>query len=1108
MEVGVVLDLKFMSIAAEIFWRRLLTLDRRAIARWLLVGIVSLCASKVCRATEPEQFFEQRVHPILAGTCAKCHSGASPKGGLDATSREGLLRGGKRGPAIVPGDSEASRLIQAVRHSPAAELKMPPKEALPSAAVADLSAWIAEGAPWPKAHAATDDALQHWSLLPPQESATGRAEAPSATAWIDAAIAKRAGEAGLTLAPPADRGTLIRRMTYDLLGLPPTPEEVQAFVNDDSEQAVERVVDRLLANPRYGERWARHWLDLVRYADTDGHEFDTDKPNAFRYRDYVIDAFNRDVPYGQFVREQIAGDLLPAAEQRASADGGLCVSPIGTCFWQLGETQNNPVDMEREQANQVENQLDVLGKAVLGLTIGCARCHDHKTDPIATVDYYALAGFLYSSEKSYQCVDNAARVAEQSRCREEFARIAGEQAALARRANEAAIASRLNDVADYLLASRRVLRREPDLRRAEIEFIADRDGLNAARLERWTRHLERAADHGDELFWAWSRLITADDRDWQGAVARLLAEIPRDDDDTTQLAADFDDDTLNGWERAGAAFVATVPSDSAVTGIVGASAAGSLNGPDALTGRLTSKRFAVPKPYLSFRIAGGKDAERLRLSLCINGQALGALSKTGRDSKHLETEFVDVHTLVGKEAYLEIVDESREGGIAVDEIRWSDQPPSAAPTIPQDVQAAMTASGSARELARSYQELLSRSAAARGRTGIVAEWLARDDQPLCLADDELGDFLAEPERQRWQELTQARARLEQACPESAIALVTREGIPQDAWQHLRGEHTSRGPRIARGVLPAVAPSVDSIDRTRSGRLELAQWLTSPENPLTTRVIVNRVWQHHFGAGLVPTSDNFGVSGQPPSHPQLLDDLALWLMRHGWSLKQLHRSILLSATYQQAATPSRHAMETDAENRLLSHWSPQRLDAECIRDALLAVAGNLNPAMGGPSVPWHVPAGIEGRDVPTLSGPLDGDRRRSIYLEVRRNHLTGLLADFGFPRPTGTVGVRSSSSMPSQALALLNHRFVADQAKQWAKRILESAETGDERVARMYWEAFARPPVEAEQHAALTFVERQRAEYTKLNRQAREADLLAWADLAQALINTGEFIVIR
>ncbi len=760
-----------------------------------------------------------------------------------------------------------------------------------------------------------DRARKFWSFQPIKDHP---APAVRNSKWvessIDAFLLEKLESRGLAPAPPADRRTLIRRVTFDLTGLPPTPGEVAAFLADSSPKAFETVVERLLASPHYGERWGRHWLDLVRYAETDGHEFDVDKPNAWRYRDYVIRAFNNDVPYNRFVIEQLAGDLLP----KDRVTGDIEEPTIATGFYWLGEVINTPVDTFQAIADRTDNQVDVIGKSLLGLTVACARCHDHKFDPIPTSDYYALAGFLESSRLRQAAVDSPARAVE-----------------------------------------------------------------------------------------------------IRGALAHLeghprAAGAPPVKDPSYEVFEGFDGVDFSTWTSTGLAF-----GSGPVSGIAD-SGRYSNNG----QGILISKQFQIKKRYIHVRMAGGATVKLIADEYTNAGRIL-----TGGDQFAWKT--IDARMGVGNVGYLAIEDLDREQSVAVDQICFSDQK---AP--PPD----------------------------RGENGIAPP-------PVPGA----------------------------TAPPSTFAMAATESLPKDAPIHIRGNHKTHGPAVPRRFLTVIGGENQPPISTGSGRLELARRITDTSNPLLARVIVNRVWKHHFGRGIVETVDNFGLTGEPPSHRELLDHLAYQFMAGGWSIKKLHRRMLLSSAYRMSSRPGGAADAADPLNKLLHRMPIRRLEAEAIRDSLLAVAGDLDRTLYGPSVPPYVSAFMDGRGKPK-SGPIDGAGRRSIYIQVRRNYLTDMFLTFDYPLPITTIGRRGASTVPSQALWMMNSELIALQAERWACRVLDAVPAPEARVARLYEEAFGRSVLPEETREILAMASSLTARY---GGEAR-----AWADVCQVLMNTTEFIFIR
>ncbi len=871
------------------------------------------------------EFFEKRIRPVLVERCYPCHGPAvaQPLGGLRLSSREGLRRGGDSGPALVPGDPDASRLIRAIRYTDP-RLQMPPKGKLDSQQILDFENWVRMGAPDPRSGESTEAkprnidfarARRHWAFQPLQATPPPPVrDARWPRGAIDRYLLARLEEKGLRPAPPADKRALLRRVWLDLTGLPPTVGETEAFLADASPQAFARVVDRLLGSPHYGERWARHWLDLVRYAETDGHEFDQDKPNAWRYRDYVIRAFNQDVPYARFLTEQLAGDLL--AERRVTPDGLIDETTVATGFYWLGEIINTPVDTYQALADRIDNQIDVLGKAFLGLTVACARCHDHKFDPIPMSDYYALAGFLRSS-RLRQAAADAPAVTERVRA-----------------------------------------------------ALPDRPALPAP--------AKPALDGRYEVF------------------------------------EDFSRPDFGSWLRTGLAF-----GDSPTGGVAHSGRYG-----NALTGILVSRQFLIKQRYLHVRLAG-RGLVRLFADEYTNGV------RTLRGGEEMAWKTIDARMGQGNLAHLEIADLSPEEFIAVERIVFSDakEPPAnEGPTPPPPV-------------------------------------------PIRMA-----------------------------VPPAHFAMATADGEPQDVPVHVRGNPRNLGAARPRAFLTLFSGGEQPPIVSGSGREELARRLLRDAAPLVARVMVNRVWQHHFGEGLVRTPDNFGLTGDRPTHPALLDYLARRFIEQGWSLKQLHREMLLSAAYQMSSRPAASRAElADPRNELLHRMPVRRLEAEALRDQMLAVAGTLDRRLFGPPVPVYLSPYMDGdpRSKPP-GGPLDGLGRRSLYINVRRNYLPDQMLTFDFPPPITTMGKRGVSTVAPQALYLMNNELPHLEARRWATRVAREERDPAARVRRMYLEAFARPPAPRETQEALAF-------FAEVRRRFPRANPLV--EFAHVLFNSAEFLYV-
>ncbi len=1127
----------------------------------LAVFLLALWAAPVRAAGDaPAQaeFFEKNVRPVLVEHCYKCHSAQAKriKGGLLLDSRAGLLKGGDSGPAIVPGRPEQSRLVEALGYKNP-DLQMPPRGRLSDRAVTDLTAWVKNGAYWP-ATATSGGTVsrssfdlqarkrEHWAWQPV------RAVPPPAvrdTAWprdpIDRFILARLEAHALHPAAPADRATLLRRVSFDLVGLPPTPEEVTDFVSDRSPDAFEKVVDRLLASPHFGERWGRHWLDLVRYAESRGHEFDYPLPNAYQYRDYVLRALNADVPYDQLVIEHLAGDLLQ--RPRLDPTEHFNESILGTGFWFLGEELHSPVDVRQDEADRFDNRIDVMTKAFLGLTVACARCHDHKFDAISTRDYYALFGLLESCSYRLARFDTM----EQNRhVAAELWRLRERRRPAVQRTLAANLRPAVERLADYLLAAREVLRGQ----RARLEAVAQNRRLDATLLKHWVNHLQNVKDDRDPFF-AWARaacdpaakeiggreVLRSIARSWRERLVagenevvvdyarpgpgEWLPDSPAFGPSPTRpgdvrLGIDPEHPTIRICERAAAeidpAWDRLTPADGIATD------PGALAGPARAGHTLRTPTFTLTggKVYYLVRGAGRAYAavdQHLMIAGPLHARLVLPIHAEDRFQwvEHDLTPYRGQHVHVeftadpgASFAVAQVVQAATVPGLA--------DPPSAALLRLIDENAAGHLEGLAEGYQRVFTEAVesclrfapackcplddspARSQRARNEDGAQADlarlvnWLVRHPDMLPGG----GERLLTAMRPFVAEEAPILARIQMP---SRLALAMWDGTGVDECVFLRGSPKALGERVPRRFLEALAGPDSLAAGTGSGRLQLARQMIDPKrDPFISRVPVNRVWHHLFGRGLVASVDNFGVLGEPPTHPELLDYLADRFVRDGWSIKRLIRALVLSSTYRMAARSDAEADRADPEDLLLHRMRLRRLEGEALRDALLAVSGRLNPAMYGPPVPVHLTEFQQGRGRPE-SGPLDGDGRRSVYLAVRRNFLSPLLLAFDTPIPFSTVGRRTVSNVPAQALILLNDPFVHQQAEVWARRVLRQEGTPAERVTRMYQTALGRPPSETELRDCLDFLDEQ-------SRLAR-SPMFAWTDLAHVLFNAKEFLFL-
>ena len=1020
------------------------------------------------------EFFEREVRPILAARCQKCHGPQTQKGGLRLDSRTSALEGGSTGPAVVPGKPKESLLVDAINYGET--YQMPPKSKLPEKDITSLTRWIERGAPWPAEHgpkpAGGPEAFdlkaraKHWSFQPLRAPA---APAVRGTTWAltasDRFILSRLEGQGLRPAPDTDKRTWLRRVTFDLTGLPPTREEQAKFLADRSPQAWATVVDRLLASPHFGERWGRHWLDLVRYAETRGHEFDFTVPNAREYRDYVVRALNADVPFDQFVVEHVAGDLL-SPPRRHPVDG-FNESVLGTGFWFLGEQLHSPVDVRQDEADRFDNMIDVMSKTFLGLTVACARCHDHKFDAISTKDYYALAGFLQSSSFRLARFDTA----------EQHRQIAADLASLRAR---------------YRGPLQRDLARE--LREA-IATLGDHQ-LNET-LAAYARHSPlpamTALPPGFEVVLDFGRLGAAE---WmpddvafgvgpERAGDPIFSEDPRRPFVGMAVTAAARYDRV--WDR-----MRTTPGAQLDPG--------RLDGLVRAGRTLRTPTFTV-KPGIVYYLVQGKGQAYAAVDshIMINGPLHAQLVLPIDAGDGFRWVAHDLGPYAGHRAHIEFTAAAGADFAIAQIVQGNGDPGSGA---------VATGIGDSRagEGARAGRTLIARVAEALERDSLadspdlltLADWLIRHPEAFGRDHGWWAGSTAAREFSTMQTGLLAAIR-----PESRLAGAMIDGSAEDEHVFIRGSHKALGPVVPRRFLEALAgPSGIAVSHG-SGRLELARQMTDPAlDPFVPRVLVNRIWHHLFGRGIVASVDNFGVLGEPPSHPELLDSLAIGFVNDGWSVKRLIRSLVLSRAYRMSSRPDPESDRADPQDVLLHRMRLRRLEGEVIRDSMLALSGRLDRTMFGPSVPVFLTPFMEGRGRPQ-GGPLDGDGRRSLYTAVRRNFLSPLLLAFDTPIPFSTVGRRTVSNVPAQALILMNDPFVHQQAERWAIHELGVPASPGERIARMYESAFARLPTESETSACLEFVARQ----AKLSGVSAEGPI-AWTDLAHMLLNVKEFIFLQ
>ena len=1023
---------------------------------------------------EREAFFEARIRPLLAAQCYECHSHAAgkKKGRLYLDSRAGWEQGGDSGAALVPGDPEQSLLVRAVRYGDTS-LQMPPTGKLAQAQIDDLVAWVKSGAfdPRPEpgdapAAAAKPDGRAHWAFLPV------RAEAPPPLRderWvrneIDRFVLARLEQAGFAPAPAADKRTLLRRATFDLIGLPPTSAELADFEADGSPEAFERVVDRLLASPHYGERWGRRWLDLARYSDSNGLDENLAMAQAWRYRDWVVGALNRDLPYDQFVTQQLAGDLLPKpADERA-----LGAQLAATGFLVLGPKVLAEQDKQKLVMDTVDEEIDVASKCFLGLTLSCARCHDHKFDPFTQRDYYALAGILKST-RTLGNLDFVSRWNEVELASDEHkaARDAFQESVLEADAKVAALVKRGAEFAQEGL----VAHLAEDLVRADaevgqVQLIEAEDFARGNVLvdrETWGTQADAIVrtGNGERPQWA--------EWDFEGGGNVLLAVRYAAQDarpvrlllDGVELQKDALGEATGSWFPDGQRW-RELPSRELAPGkhVLRLERDGDLPHVDAWAVRQAGT------PALAVRIAKARRHP---------DPVLAAWVRFGAPEPQAESPLA------------RILGEPRPVTQAELAARYQ----LAARLVLAEWKARRDKDGKAEKLDDPQNELL-------------RSFLVGPDGLLALPARELEAALPDPLRSELAAARAARKELDARAPAPIEkALGAAEGTIADVPVHIRGSHLNLEPKpVPRGFPALLAERVapPAIPETSSGRLELARWLCDPAHPLTARVMANRIWQGHFGAGLVRTPSNFGLRGEAPTHPELLDWLASELVRRGWSLKQMHRLVMLSSTYRMSSDFDARPFETDPENHLVWHQNRRRLEAECVRDALLAASGRLDLALGGTL--------LASKDGEYVTNDQSNDAaqytstRRSLYLPVIRNSIYDLFATFDYADPSLALEQRSATVDPSQALLLWNSPLAVGESEGFARSLLSRGELDDRaRLDELWQRAYQRAPREGERSRAVAFLADHLA-----HDSGGDARLRAWASLCRALCASNEFLYL-
>lgn len=1013
--------------------------------------------------------------------CYACHSEEARannklKGGLLVDSRQGLLLGGDSGPAVKPRAPEESTLISALKHE---DFEMPPSGQLAENVINDFVKWIAGGAMDPREASTTldrpatdyDAASQFWSFQHPIE-----VDPPQVTdhTWprndIDRFVKARLEETGIAPVAAASPAQLLRRASFDLTGLPPTPEEITDFlrVRDKTSlaNAYAETIDRLLSSTHYGERWGRHWLDVARYAEDQAHTFGVRRRvHAHEYRDWVIDALNSDMPYDQFVKLQLAGDLIPNVKLSPRERlAGLGILGLGAIYYKNS-------DKAQAQADELDDRIDTVTRGFLGLTVSCARCHDHKFDPIPTQDYYSLAGIFHNTRMVDQPLAERA-IVDVYRAAEKV--IKQREEALKRFRNERKqfIAEQeRHNIHRYVQAVWQYRQQKNSDDKTKIETVASDFKLNAKWLDRWNKFLTPTNKY----------LETVDSLDLWLTLSKPSSPKPVDAEDILAAAQTFEqhlnhclDERDGKIAKKPVAPIYVSPQVDKAHPLVDIKV--DLKGAQQLYLVITDSNDGINSDWgdwLDPRIVNHEGEKSLldldwtmastehstvRKNLNSGGQPLRVAGQVY--PKGIGTHALSIIEYKLPAGYRHFIcqaglDGSGEGTI---QFRVYTSPPTDLRPSKESPER------------RARNELIKRVFSGSGL--------------FPINDNDLGDHLNASQQEELKVLVDSVQDSKDSMPPPLpLAHVVEDSGSKDLNVYIRGDPARLGEPAPRRFL-RILTGLERKDYTSgSGRLSLANDIASPDNPLTARVIVNRVWQHHFGRGLVDTPSNFGTQGARPTHPELLDFLAVRFIKAGWSLKWLHREIMLSATYQLSSNHHEASDAIDPDNRLLWRMNRRRLEVESWRDALLSVAGTLDKSTGGATV--------------NLDDP--NNHRRTIYGAISRHDLNGLLRLFDFPDANVTSAARTETIVPQQQLFVLNSDFFVRQAQSLVQRVdVEVGEEVNAKIQRIYQLLFGRTPDQQELELANQFISQPNPKDAKLTR---------WEQYCQALLGSNEFLYI-
>ncbi|HWB11285.1 MAG TPA: PSD1 and planctomycete cytochrome C domain-containing protein [Pirellulales bacterium] len=995
------------------------------------------------------------VLPLLKSRCVKCHGPIKREGGLNLGTARGLAAGGESGLVVDRAEPLKSLLWRRVE-----EGEMPPDEALAADERETIRRWLtagAEGLPDARAHG---EQTGHWAFEPASQPPVPQpgASSPSSTP-LDCFLQTALRSQGLSFSPEADRYVLIRRLSFDLLGLPPTPDEIEDFVHDTRPDAYERVVDRYLASPRYGERWGKHWLDAAGYADSNGYfNADTDRPLAYRYRDYVVDSLNRDKPFDQFVREQLAGDELAGYRAGSEIAAEQVELLVATHFLRnsqdgTGESDGNPDEVRADRYSVLEGTQQIIGSALLGLTLQCARCHDHKFEPVTQVDYYRLQAVLAGAFDPENWLKPNER-----------------QVITASQTEMAAWEARMRDIDDRIAVLRRELTEWVRARRPRGQVV-----------------FEDHFDAGDDLSSRWTNVAPGDDVSGGSPAVRLGS--------TTAPGAVVENGALSLVESGGA-------------GNRWLSTSGSFGWAPSEPGETVQVTFDLVADKVQ---ATDQPAARIGFYIALNDFNDNSGSPGGNI-------LVDGNPQGGAEVHVDYPgDDSRAKG----QIGTSGYHPG------HNYGVRITNAGDGRYLLEQLVDDVPEEKTVTlgkedlppggfgfefccGRSFVVDNVVIESSSKAEASAEAAAAYAAEYKKKR-KEVEAAVADLNGGRSDqpgkTAVALDV-SPTPPEWFLLVRGNYSQRGAKVEPGV-PAVLEEPGNIysvlpasaSESSGRRLALAHWLTRPDSraaALLARVTVNRLWQHHFGAGICSTPDNLGYSGSAPSHPELLDYLVGEFLRGGWRMKPLHRTIVVSRAYRQSSSPREEGLKLDPDNRLLWRFPLRRLEAESLRDAALSLSGELDGSMGGA----YVPTDRNGQGEIVVDEAKPGGRRRSLYLQQRRTQTLSLLELFDTPSIVTNCTRRSSATTALQSLSALNSEFALARARALAGRL--AGESPGATVDRAFMLTAGRPPDAKERAASERFLLEQRGRYA----EDPDAASRALVDFCQMLLASSSFLYIE